>query len=427
MDKLPPPLPPPARLKLRERRVDFAMLYREMHYCYGRLLGLDGIGLWSWYRLHQHGGGAYKELAGYGWTGQSSTMAAHGIKHKGTLRKIRDRLVEAELIVIHEAREVFSPEEIQELRDRARENGEMLSIQPASHLIFAQDPRSREDFVVWNEGQECKECPMNTSCHAYHTWRQRLGEGGSIYDLPGAAKSDPVGGAKIALQAGPQNAPQGGSKSDHEPDRTNHDVVVSHIEPFDVFFSDVEAENLRSSLAALGLRSTTVEELLGTPVETAYQLKHLVELKLSGKAPKSDAGWLRSAVRGQYRYQSDRKDSHTLMLFEESLGAGNEDVIEAELSPEERIWRTVLERLQTGMTRATYEKWFLDTSLRFVTEQQAIVDVTTPAAQEWLTKRFCAQMEHELANVLGRPIKLSVEVVEKIVPLGNHEPRAESA
>src|SRR5690606_34978374 len=143
----------------------------------------------------------------------------------------------------------------------------------------------------------------------------------------------------------------------------NHNVVI-RIEPF--VFSDFELspDTLREQLVALGVRAKTIQRLIETPEETAYQLKHLAELKLLGKAPTSPTAWLVSAVKKRYRFAGEPR-AVVMERFEQELAETTSAItVEAEQSPEEALWNTTLKRLETTMTRATFDQWLRGSVLK---------------------------------------------------------------
>lgn len=157
------------KTEARERRLDFAFVYRELLYCYGRMIGPRGIAVWSYIKLHQYGGDVWKELTGYAWASQSRIGADLGLDRRVIHRTLKD-LQEAGLVSAVRASEMFDAEEMERLRQKGREAGETLHLQPAGILLIAHDPLTREEFIRWNEGKECSTCSHASSCRAYQEY-----------------------------------------------------------------------------------------------------------------------------------------------------------------------------------------------------------------------------------------------------------------
>lgn len=411
---------PAPRLRLRERRVDFAMLYREMHYCYGRLLGLEGIALWSWYRLHQHGGGQYQALTGYGWTGQPSILAAHGVKHHSTLNKLRERLRQAELLVLVRAQDIFSDEELEALRAQAREQGEKLGIQKGSYLAFVHDPLTREDFVRWSKGSQCPSCPIGATCPAYRAWQEEQGllptedasrKGMSKNDIPseqGMSKID------TPLEQGmSKNDIQGMSKNDTKPNRdlNNTSVVV---------------------LTARGVSEKVAQQLAKSyPPELIREKAEILDYLLETGSPqvaRNPAGYLRRAIEENYapppgfRPRAEREAEQERQAQEEREREARWAQIRAQrrkgdfrervaahygVSEElQRLWKRVQDELTLQMTQATYQTFVQHTMLISLVDGVARVAVRDEYAREWLAHRLHGAVQETLERIWGRAARL---------------------
>jgi hypothetical protein len=156
----------------RERRPDFCLVYRELVYCYGRRIGPKGVALWSYVRLHQHGGGIWKELTGYAWASRATMGQDLGIADTRTLREAVEALKAAGLLIEVRAGDLFTPDKMRALHEAGIEAGVPLQLQPNSLLLIAHDPLTREEFVRWNQGRECRQCAHRRGCQAYRDWQR---------------------------------------------------------------------------------------------------------------------------------------------------------------------------------------------------------------------------------------------------------------
>ena len=441
---------PIGKLRLRERRADFAMLYREMHYCYGRLLGLEGIALWNWYRLHQHGGGQYEELTGYGWTGQPSILGAHGIKHHVTLAKVRDRLIAADLLVMVRADEVFTDDELAALRAQARQRGDRLTLQRGSYLSFVHDPLTREDFVAWSGGAQCPTCPIRRSCAAYRGWQAA---GGAAYrglpaaggtsvsknDIPGSmSKSDtpekgmskndtpsPQSGSEndtLAGQGGSKNDAPGMSKNDTNTDRTNH--------------IDNNGDVLVQVLIKRGLSPGAARKLVRAyPAERIRDKISWIDALLRDDpgAIQNPPGYLRRAIEEDYAprpERAERVEGGAASAAAADRRAQHAEAREPEearpldfrermaqrygVSPElRRLWERTQEELALQMPVATYNSYIgLHTVLIALEGGAATVATDNRYTQEWLSHRLRGVIEETLERVTGRVVEIAFVVGE---------------
>ena len=423
---------PIKRLRLRERRVDFVMLYRELHYCYGRMLGMEGIALWSWYRLHQHGGGKYEELTGYGWTGQPSIMRAHGIKHHTTMAKIRDRLIEADLLVLARALDVFTEEELDAMRQHARERGERLKLQKGSYLAFVHDPLTREDFVAWTEGSQCATCPISRSCMAHKAWQ--AGEGTSNNDTPmekeSVSKNDIPDQTSMSKSDTPdeqgmsENDRQGMSKSDTYPDRKKQNDNNSGIVALLVERGITERVARRLAREFSEARILAKIELLD------YMLK-----TNPSQVSQNPAGYLRKAIeedyappagfktraereaeeveRAQERVEKEARRSET-MAQRRTTDFRQRVIEQYGVSQElQGLWARAKAELAPQMSMATYHTYIeAHTVLISLEEGVARIATNNRYIQEWLAHRLNRVVKETLEGLTGQGLELEFVVVE---------------
>ena len=173
----------------RERRPDFCLVYRELVYCYGRRIGPKGVALWSYVRLHQHGGGIWKELTGYAWASRATMGQDLGIADTRTLREAVEALKAAGLLIEVRAGDLFSPDKMRALHEAGAEAGVPLQLQPNSLLLLVHDPLTRDEFVRWDQGQECRRCAWPGSAPGSREGRRKAQDGpfwaGGIRMYPG--------------------------------------------------------------------------------------------------------------------------------------------------------------------------------------------------------------------------------------------------
>lgn len=188
------------KVEARERRPDFVYVYRELLYCYGRMIGTRGIAVWSYVKIHQYGGEVWKELVGYAWTSQSRMCADLGLKDARTIRGVIQTLEQAGLLTRVKAADLFGTDDLIRLRQQAQ-GGERLYLQPASILLVAHDPLPREEFVRWNAGRECATCGHARGCKAFHEYTRQ--------ETPGQKSASSESGAffaPLASAGGPSGA-----------------------------------------------------------------------------------------------------------------------------------------------------------------------------------------------------------------------------
>jgi hypothetical protein len=431
---------PIGKLRLRERRADFAMLYREMHYCYGRLLGLEGIALWNWYRLHQHGGGKYEELTGYGWTGQPSILGAHGVKHHTTLAKIRDRLIAADLLVLARAGDVFSDDELDELRAQARQQGDKLKLQRGSYLAFVHDPLTREDFVAWSGGAQCPTCPIQRSCTAYRGWKAGQVSATENAAPPGVSTapgvSTPHGMSKNDIPAPSMSksdtpSPTSVSKNDTPPDKgmskndphgvSKNDTYTDREKQKEHHDGDVLVQALMDHGISPGPAHKLVRDYPAQRIRD--KIAWIDELRRDDPgAIRNPAGYLRRAIEEGYAPSPSAADSDAPELPEEPSRRIERPVtdfrarmaqrhgVSAEL---QRLWDQTRAELALQMTTATFSAYIgPHTALIALEGGAATVAVSSPYVQEWLTHRLRGVIAETLERVLGQVVEVAFVVEE---------------
>ncbi|HEV2457361.1 MAG TPA: DnaA N-terminal domain-containing protein, partial [Ktedonobacterales bacterium] len=74
------------------------------------------------------------------------------------------------------------------------------------------------------------------------------------------------------------------------------------------------------------------------------------------------------------------------------------------------VWRAALERLRPQMTRAQFDTWLRGTSLAAAPDGAVVLRVRTTFAKELLETRFRERIESAIAEVSGRPCRLTVAV-----------------
>lgn len=207
--------------RLRERRTDCSPVYRELLYCYGRRIGLKGIVVWSYIRLHQHGGGIWKELTGYAWTSRETMGRDLGIADTRTLRDAIQALKEADLLIEVRAGDLFDEAQRKALQRAGQQAEVPLHIQPNSRLLMVHDPLTREEFVRWDQGRECQTCAHGRNCPAYRSWlRGELpAEGGGGFPPPDDQDAKNVGSPAAAPAGGGISAGGGGGRFPPKPNR----------------------------------------------------------------------------------------------------------------------------------------------------------------------------------------------------------------
>ncbi|GEM_PF-3531339 len=194
-------------------RPDHCLVYRELLYCYGRRIGTKGVAVWSYIRLHQHGGGIWKELTGYAWASRATMGQDLGIADTRTLRDAIQALKASGLLIELRAGDLFGPEELRALHATGIAAGVPLHLQPNSLLLMVHNPLTREEFVRWDQGRECQGCAHQRSCQAHRDWqqeRQGTTDGGEIPPPPAQEAEN----ARGTVSAGP-----GGGEIPPKPDR----------------------------------------------------------------------------------------------------------------------------------------------------------------------------------------------------------------
>jgi len=75
------------------------------------------------------------------------------------------------------------------------------------------------------------------------------------------------------------------------------------------------------------------------------------------------------------------------------------------------LWRAVLRSLRKQVTQSVYDCCLKETCALSFTENTLTIGVRTPYAKEWLEHRLAGQIKRTLKNLLKRPVRMRVVLV----------------
>lgn len=76
----------------------------------------------------------------------------------------------------------------------------------------------------------------------------------------------------------------------------------------------------------------------------------------------------------------------------------------------EGLWGEVLERLQTQLSRPTFETWIKPARAQNLSEEALVITTPNPFARNWLQKHYLGTISSVVTEVLGRPVDVQVMV-----------------
>ncbi|MBF2034768.1 MAG: chromosomal replication initiator protein DnaA [Leptolyngbyaceae cyanobacterium T60_A2020_046] len=74
------------------------------------------------------------------------------------------------------------------------------------------------------------------------------------------------------------------------------------------------------------------------------------------------------------------------------------------------VWNQVLERLQTQLSRPTFETWIKPARAQDLSDTALVITTPNPFARNWLQKHYLGTIASVATDVLGRPIDIEVTV-----------------
>lgn len=74
------------------------------------------------------------------------------------------------------------------------------------------------------------------------------------------------------------------------------------------------------------------------------------------------------------------------------------------------LWDQVLERLQTQLSRPTFETWIKPARAETLSEQSLVITTPNPFARNWLQKHYISTIATVVAEILGHPVEVQVTV-----------------
>ena len=145
----------------RRRDPGFVKVYCELLRCYAPLIGLDGIGYWTFLADYRHDGHLAEELLDRAWLGRRAIIELTPIGGTHRVRRLNDALVNAGLLDIDRAGDLFTDEELASLRRRG------CYLQPDSNVHTIHEPLAFAQFAELNFDGPCRTCGYRAQCDAY--------------------------------------------------------------------------------------------------------------------------------------------------------------------------------------------------------------------------------------------------------------------
>jgi hypothetical protein len=147
----------------RTRRTGFTVLYHELLRCYGRAIGLDGVGYWAW--LASLRNRTIPELTGMAWPGERLTGRTFGIGDRRTISRLNKLLVDAGLLSIARASDVFTVAELNELTGRTKGGQQRVAIKMLSFVFTIHEPLVPAEIRTTLPSL-CEQCPTARQCRS---------------------------------------------------------------------------------------------------------------------------------------------------------------------------------------------------------------------------------------------------------------------
>lgn len=76
----------------------------------------------------------------------------------------------------------------------------------------------------------------------------------------------------------------------------------------------------------------------------------------------------------------------------------------------DQLWAEVLERLQTQLSRPTFETWIKPAQAQFLSDRELVIATPNPFARNWLQKHYVETIASVVNDILGKPIEIQVTV-----------------
>lgn len=89
----------------------------------------------------------------------------------------------------------------------------------------------------------------------------------------------------------------------------------------------------------------------------------------------------------------------------------------------EGLWQEVLEKLQTQLSRPTYETWIKPARARTLDNRQLVISTPNPFARNWLQKHYLEMITGVVNDILGQMIEVQV-TVDSVDPVDPSNPVA---
>ncbi|HEY9736243.1 MAG TPA: chromosomal replication initiator protein DnaA, partial [Trichocoleus sp.] len=74
------------------------------------------------------------------------------------------------------------------------------------------------------------------------------------------------------------------------------------------------------------------------------------------------------------------------------------------------LWDAVLDRLQTQLSRPTFETWIKPARVQSLSDRELIISTPNPFARNWLQKHYVDTIAGVVNDILGKPIDIQVTV-----------------
>jgi chromosomal replication initiator protein len=74
------------------------------------------------------------------------------------------------------------------------------------------------------------------------------------------------------------------------------------------------------------------------------------------------------------------------------------------------LWGEVLDRLQTQLSRPTFETWIKPARAQTLSDEALVISTPNPFARNWLQKHYIGTISTVVAEILGRPVDVQVTV-----------------
>ena len=207
----------------RRRDPGYVKVYRELLRCYTPLIGIDGIGYWTFLADYRHDGSRANELFDRAWVGRRRIMRETPIGSHHTVRRLNEKLANAGLLDIDRAGDLFTDEQLAVFRQRG------VYLQPDYYVFTVHEPATFDQFCELNFNGPCRKCSHSDKCDAHAMRRNALlttGPGAETAPPPPpGAKSAPGGGAKSAPGVG-QKVPHNKNNKREQFNNNNTGVVL---------------------------------------------------------------------------------------------------------------------------------------------------------------------------------------------------------